>query len=170
MDVLNIINAVVVSLGIPTIIGAAIYIGKKLQILDDLKAVRDKFAVVESRVSDLWEAKLSFTSSPRQLNEIGNRILTESGINTIIESKQNDLLRIVKEKNPSTAYDAERIILDTVMKIPELYPNLVNNLKEGAFRVGKDIDTLLFVGGLHLRNRIFETLGFSLTDLDKPKK
>lgn len=36
MDALNLINAVVILIGIPTMLGAFIYIGRKLQILDTL--------------------------------------------------------------------------------------------------------------------------------------
>jgi hypothetical protein len=36
MNYLNVVNAVVVSLGVPTIIGFAISLGKKLQVLENL--------------------------------------------------------------------------------------------------------------------------------------
>lgn len=99
MNVLSIINAVVVSIGIPTIVGVAIYIGKKLQILEDLKGIRGKFDIVESRVSDLWADRLAPADSPRQLNERGNKILEESGIKKVIDEKKDDLLKLVQEKN-----------------------------------------------------------------------
>ena len=46
---------------------------------------------------------------------------------------------------------------------------MTDQLKQGAFKVGQSIDTVLFIGGLHLRDLIFPELGFSLTDLDKSK-
>ncbi len=42
MNLITIINAIILALGIPTIIGACVYIGTKLQILDDLKFTSDK--------------------------------------------------------------------------------------------------------------------------------
>ncbi len=168
MNILNIINAVIVSLGIPTIIGAAVYIGKKLQILEDLKDVRDKFAVVESRVGDLWKDKLAPSHSPRQLNDRGNTILSGSGIKEIIDKKKNDFLTVIKEKNMQNPYDAEQYILQVVSELKKDVV-IVNELKVGAFSVGADIDSVLLVGGIYLRNLIFPDLGFSVTDLDKPK-
>ncbi len=44
-DILNTINAYIVGIGIPTIICVALYVGKKLQVLDDLGPIREKFAV-----------------------------------------------------------------------------------------------------------------------------
>lgn len=169
MDILNIINAIVVSLGIPTIVGSAIYIGKKLQILEDLKDVRGRFDIVESRVSDLWADRLAPARSPRQLNEQGNKILEESGIKKIVDQKKNYLLQKIQEKNPATAYDAEMIIGTVMKELPRHCPDTLEDLKQGAFQVGADIDGVLFVGSIYLRNLIFKDLGFGLDDLDKSK-
>ncbi len=170
MDILNTINAIVVGIGIPTIIVGAIYIGRKLQILDDLKPLRDKFAIVESRVSDLWADRTAPAHSPRQLNDKGESILTGSGIKEVIEEKKNDLFAKVKETNPSNAYDAEKVILDVVSKIPEYYPELVAKLKDGAFKTGNDLDTVFLVGGIYFRNLIIGDLGFKIDDIDNAKQ
>ena len=57
MTIQNIISI----LGIPTIVVALIYIGKKLQILDaletDMKSIRNRFIVIEARVHELDEIK-----------------------------------------------------------------------------------------------------------------
>ena len=169
MDILNTINAIVVSIGIPTIIVVAIYIGRKLQILDDLQPLRDKFAIVESRVGDLWADRTASAHSPRQLNDKGRAILTGSGIKEVIEEKKNDLFAKVKETNPSNTYDAEKVILDVVSKIPEYYPELVAKLKDGAFKTGNDLDTVFLVGGIYLRNLIIGDLGFKINDIDNAK-
>lgn len=169
MNALNIINAVVVTLGLPTILGSAIYIGKKLQILEDLKGIRGRFDIVESRVGDLWADRLAPARSPRQLNENGNRVLQESGIKKIVDEKKDYLLKIVKEKAATNAYDTELTIARVMAELPKHCPDIVEELKQGAFNVGADIDAVLYVGGIYLRNLIFKDLGFSLDDLDKPK-
>lgn len=62
MTVLNLI----LSIGIPAIVVALIYIGRKLQALDalgqaldvlgsDVKNLRDRFIVVEDRIKTLWK-------------------------------------------------------------------------------------------------------------------
>lgn len=53
--------------------------------------------------------------------------------------------------------------------LPKHYPDVIRNLKEGAFHVGADLDAVLFVGSIYLRNLIFKDLKFDLDDLDKSK-
>ena len=48
-------------------------------------------------------------------------------------------------------------------------PEIIDELKQESFIVGQSIvgqsiDTVLFIGGLYLRNLIFLELGFSLID------
>ena len=106
----TIINVIGIS-GMVAIGGLLIYIGRKLQILDtiettmstlgnDFRKLYDRFSTVESRVEALWEGKISISKSPRQLNDLGNKILNESGIKQIVEKRKDKLLEIVKEKNP----------------------------------------------------------------------
>ncbi|MBI5003849.1 hypothetical protein HZC00_02035 [Candidatus Kaiserbacteria bacterium] len=135
----------------------------------DLKDVRERFMVVEDRVETLWKDKFAPSHSPRQLNDRGRTILDISGIKEIVESKKETLLEVVRKKGVANPYDAEKAVLDTVAEIPTHCPEVMEELKRGAFKAGADLDTVFLVGGIHLRNLIFPTLGFDLNDLDKPK-
>lgn len=137
--------------------------------LDKTETIGVDVADMRPKVDILWKDKYAPALSPRQLNDRGDNILNESGIKEIIESKKQKLFEAVKVVNPTNAYDAEQAISAVVEKLPELCPEVVDQLKEGAFRVGQNVDTVLFVGSIYLRNLIFSDLGFSLTDLDKPK-
>ena len=188
-DILN--TALQIIVPIIVIVGVFIAIGRKLELLDiinknteklgdsidKLKESQDKlkdshielserFIVVEDRVETIWKDKFAPSGSPRQLNELGNKILNESGIKQIIEGNKDKLLEIVKSKKPTNAYDAEQLILSVVNELPKHCPEIIDELKQGAFRVGQSIDTVLFIGGLYLRNLIFSELGFSLKDID----
>lgn len=156
-------------------------IGRKLEKLEtiekdlkeninpDLKSIRERFGVVEDRVETLWKDKLAPAHSPRQLNDNGNRILNESGIKDIVDEKKDILIDLVKAKGAKNAYDSEKAIEETMFELPLHCPDITDKLKNGAFKMGADINALLFVGSIYLRNQIFSDLGFSLTDLDKPK-
>lgn len=166
-------------IGLPAILGMLIYIGRKLQILDDirdsmknkiepeLQDVKERFMIVEDRVETIWKDRLAPTHSPRQLNAGGQEILAKSGIKEIVNEKKDLLLRLVKEKNPQNAYDAEQAIQEVMTDLPKHCPDIVDKLKDGAFRVGADLDAVLYVGSIYLRNTIFADLGFVLSDLDK---
>jgi hypothetical protein len=165
--ILNTINALIVGIGIPTGVGALIYIGRKLQILDDLSGVRERFAIVESRVSDLWKDRLAPASSPRQLNAVGKNVLDASGIKEIIDHQKDHLLNIVRDLHPTNPYDAEKVIMDVMSQFPDHCPDDIDRLKTGAFNAGVDLGAVLFVGAIYLRNLIFKDLGFALDDIDK---
>ena len=140
------------------------------EIKPDLKNVRERFGKTEDRVETLWKDKFAPAHSPRQLNERGNDVLKTSGIKEIIDQKKDELLKIIKTKDISNPYDAEQTILAVVGEMPKHCPDVVDKIKDGAFKSGVDIEGVLFVGGLYLRNLIFKpNLGFDLIDLDKPK-
>ncbi|MCX6716739.1 MAG: hypothetical protein NTV72_02360 [Candidatus Taylorbacteria bacterium] len=136
-------------------------------IKESLQEIREKFFVFESRVSDLWKDKLAPSGSPRQLNERGREILEQSGIKEIIEIKEEKIIELIKAKNPKTAFDAEKILLDIIAELPNHCPEIMDSLKNGAFRVGADIPALLFVAGIDLRDKIFPSLGFKIEDIDR---
>lgn len=201
MNWIDILNKAVIFIGVPTIIGFLVSVGKKLQTLDDvkqalnqkvlpdLKNVRERFSLIEGRVNtdipesirdvrehvreldrridDTWKSKLAPAHSPRQLNERGQRIFEESGIQAIIDERQEALLAEVKTHNPTNPYDAEQLIEDAVKAIPDRFPETIDTLKTGAFQSGESIDAVLFVGSIYLRNRIFKDLGFKIDDLDR---
>ena len=128
---------------------------------------KDRFIIIEDRMKILWKDEFAPTGSPRQLNERGNNILNGSGIKEIIDSKRNDFLSTAKSQNIANPYDAEKYVLKIVADLKT--PELIDNLKTGMYNTGSDIDTVLFVGGIYLRDLIFPDLGFATSDLDKPK-
>ncbi len=132
-----------------------------------LSEIREKFFVVESRVSDLWKDKIAPSHSPRQLNDRGEQILRTSGIKQIVDEKKDELLQLVKNKNVTNAYDAEMAINAVMLDLPRHCPDIVERLKQGAFEAGVEINTVLFAGSIYLRNLIFPDLNLSLEDLDK---
>jgi hypothetical protein len=134
----------------------------------DLKNIRERFMIVEDRVKTLWKDEFAPASSPRQLNERGVDILNGSGIKGIIEEKRNELFATLKSKELKNPYDAEQCVLQVVNELKK-DAVIVEKLKTGAFSVGADIDTVLFVGGIYLRDLVFPDLGFAIADLDKPR-
>ncbi|MDP1760191.1 MAG: hypothetical protein Q8L01_01920 [Candidatus Woesebacteria bacterium] len=138
------------------------------EIKPDLKNVRERFVVIEDRVKNWGKDEVAPAHSPRQLNERGKNILSESGIKKIIDEKKNELFNLIRGKNKTNPYDTEQSVLQVVSELKN-DPMIVEKLKTGAFAVGTDIDTVLLVGGFYLRDLIFPELGFSITDLDKPK-
>ena len=151
---------------------AIVWKGKK-EIAEEIKKslgdLPQRFMSVENKMEILWKDEVAPSHSPRQLNERGQSILNESGIKRIIDANRGKLFDLVRERGASNPYDAENAIEEVVSRMPEYFPDTIDELKNGAFATGVDIDTLLYVGSIYLRNSIFEDLGFSVTDLDKKK-
>ena len=76
-------------------------------------------------------------------------------------------MELVKAEYPQTAFDAEQALIKVMNDLPTHSPDIVNDLKDGAFQVGADISALLFVGALYIRDTIFTSLGFRTDDIDK---
>lgn len=142
-----------------------VYFTKK--IFDNTDSISKDVSEIKPKVDILWQDKLAPAYSPRQLNERGNDVLTKSGIKEIIDEKKPKLLELVKEKDIKNPYNAEKSIEEVMRQLPVYCPDVVDKLKDGAFKTGSDLGSILFVGSIYLRNQIFPDLGFSLTDLDK---
>lgn len=162
---------IILSIGIPTIVIALIYIGRKLQILDSVEktvdSIYDRFIKTEERVETLWKDKVAPAHSPRRLNEYGQKILAESSIKEIIDEKKGVLLEIIKKQDIKNAYDAEQAILSVAEELTKHCPDIIDKLKTGAFNAGASLDTVLLVGGIYLRDLVFPDLGFSVEQIDK---
>lgn len=144
-----------------------VYFTKK--IFDNTDSISKDVSDMKPKVEILWLDKIAPAHSPRQLNERGNKILNKSGIKEIVDEKKSILLDLVKAKNTKNPYDTEIAIGEIMNQLPIHCPDVVDKLKNGAFKTGSDIGSVLYVGSVYLRNQIFGDLGFSLTDLDKPK-
>jgi hypothetical protein len=135
-----------------------------------LAELRDRFAVVEGRVEALWADRLAPAQSSRALNERGLEILEGSGIKDIVDEHRLELEEMLRAKNPRTAYDAEREAIACVRALPDTVPTVLGRIKAGAFKVGADIDTILFVGGVYFRDTVLPTLGLANGQPDSGKR
>lgn len=137
---------------------------------DDLRDMKPKVDDMFPKVDILWKDKVAPAHSPRNLNDYGITILNSSGIKEVIEEKKSVLLTLVKTLDAKNAYDAEQAVLSVVKELPKHCPDVIDRLKAGAFKTGANLDTVLLVGGIYLRDLIFPNLGFSVEEIDKHKK
>jgi hypothetical protein len=135
-------------------------------IADELKQLRTDLSVRIDNLADLSiQNRLSEAHSPRQLNDAGKKVLNDSGINTVVDDKFEYIVNKVKSKNPENAYQAEQAILDAVEHLID-DPAIKDAVENGAFQSGQPIAAVLYVGGLYIRDRVLETIGFEIKDID----
>ena len=171
------INQLVILFGVPTIFVVLIYIGRKLQILDDVKKSADATQkevkgidrmvnIIKTKMDILWSERVAPSGSPMQLNERGQKILKESGIKEIVDERFDELLNKIKEKNPSNAYQVQENSKKVVYKLKD-DRDLIPKLEMSAYEAGVDIDTILLVGAIYLRDLALPKFDWKLEDVDK---
>jgi hypothetical protein len=135
----------------------------KKQLDDGYKELRGG---INNILKMLAEKGLAASDSPRKLTEDGRKVLTASGIDAIVDDKYDLIVERVGELKPENPYQAEQAVLDTVAALKN-DPVLRDAIEEGAFKSGYFVDSVLFVGGLHIRDRVLKDLGFNIDDIDK---
>ena len=177
----NIILKILIGIGIPTMIGASIYIGRKLQILDNLEKnnktfcqnttnaiVRITNAIVEIQTHLTGKGfaikqRLAYTSnSPLNLTDYGEILMEESGFNDIIgnSEKREYLIKLVITKQPKTNYDIQQFSMDTMAELVELNDPAVIPLKNYAYKKGLNLEIILNSAGIVLRDEIMKEFKF----------
>lgn len=126
-------------------------------IKDKVKQI-PKLAEDVAKLTGLWEGTLAASHSPRQLTPLGKSILEKSGIGKIVDERFSQILDEVREAAPENAYRAEQDIITVVGKFREDNA-LLSALENGAFQSGSDVDSVLLVGAIYIRDRVLEALG-----------
>lgn len=151
---------------IAILLGAIGYFIKR--ILDRTEKIGDDVAEIKPKVSVLWELQFAESHSPLTLNEKGKDILSKSGIKEFVNKVLVQLVDSIKEKNPKNAYQIQEFAKE-VMSNVKINPEILPRLQKGAFDTGVDVDTVLFVGSLYLRDLALPKFNFKLEDIDDQK-
>jgi len=109
---------------------------------------------------------LAESQSPMQLSDKGKKVLKNSGIDTVVSDKFDSIVEQVKKLKPANSYQAEHAVLTVVSNLVN-DPTLKDAIEEGAFNSGYAIGSVLFAGGLYIRDRVLEKLDFKIDEIDK---
>ncbi len=127
MTAIQWVNTVIVFIGTPTIIGALIYIGKKLHLLDSLEKSTDKIKHNMKVFSDYLirhHSKFNPTElqalSPLNLTEAGQKFIKDVGFDNVLEKNQQDFFNFIDSEEPKLKYDVE---VAATKSIYSLYDN-----------------------------------------------
>lgn len=129
----------------------------------DVNEIKTTIPVLANRVETLWKARIAGSNSPRQLNELGEKIFEQSGIKQIIEENSERIIQKVRVNKPQTTYKAEEYIIEAVQELKN-DPSLIVLLEDGAFKVGSDVDTVLLAGAIGMRDSILTQLDLKLSN------
>lgn len=139
-------------------LGWSVFIGRKLQIMDDLKT---GFKDLQTDVRDLinriskMEGKLegvSASASPVQPTELGARYIKESGLEKILDERKTSLCDNLKNSLPQNyaEYDVQETARRVMLSLKD--EPMMRPVKEYAFKEGVEVEVILGVGALWLRD------------------
>ena len=109
-------------IGIPTIIGCLIYIGKKIQILNELHSSIQKIKHNIKVISDSlirsqyieFDHTILEPYSPLRLTDKGKTYLDELGLIQIIKDNKKDFFEYIQSETPTTKLDVELAAMKAV--------------------------------------------------------
>jgi hypothetical protein len=135
-------------------------------IIPTLTTISAGVSYLQGTMDKLNINRVTKSKSPLVLNDHGLKILTDSGIDKIIDDNYETILSKVKNSNPINAYQAQETIKDVVKDLIN-NPKLKNVIEIGAFSCGSDVSTVLFVGAINIRDKILTELNLYPKDIDE---
>ena len=134
--------------------------------IDELKPDVKLIPFIKERVDVLWASRYTEPGSPMVLTEAGKKILLDSKIENFTTEYYNEILIKVKEKSLGNPYQVQEALFEIIRN----YKNnneCIRKLENAAFTAGVDVDTVLFVGAVNIRNKIIGDLYMKVEDIDK---
>lgn len=112
--ILSVLNEVSLLIGIPTILGCFLYMGRKFQVLDDLKEDLEKVKHNVKLIADfLTRKEPSFDASklkhysPLRLTENGMAFIKTLGFDGVFRDNKKEFFAFINEEEPKVKYDVE---------------------------------------------------------------
>lgn len=125
-----------------------------------------RLIAVEAKVDGLWRQNTTVSRSPMILNDVGHRIIESSKISELTDKYYDQIVRDVKVLNPPNPFQAQEVLISIVKKFKD-NEDCKERLERAAFNSGYDIDTVLFVAAINIRDRVIIDLGFKMEDIDR---
>ena len=130
----------------------------------DLKVKHTEVATKLEERTGSAEAKVLKRKSPVSLNDYGEKILKESTGDSFVINNLDNLVEKIKRKNPGSAYDVQVYAKDVISEVSS--EDRFVPIKDYAFKEGLDLEVLVVVMGVYLRDLALSRLGFKPEDLD----
>lgn len=129
----------------------------------ELQTVRERAVKCETILKE--REALAKRKSPLSLTERGTNLLKNSKGDRFIDENLEELKKLIDDEAPPTAYDVQELSQKTIASFkddPRFIP-----LKDYLYKEGEDINDLVFVMGIYLRDKVLMANGMKIEDIDK---
>lgn len=117
---------IISAVGFVSVIGGLLHIGRKLQVLDDVKITTDKIKANVKVLTDfLIRANTSFdpselqSYSPLQMTDVGRKLIAETGFGSVFDVHRQEFFQLIDEEEPKLQYDVEQAAIKSVYTLAE---------------------------------------------------
>ena len=128
----------------------------------EIREIRDKVISCETSLRE--RAPLKKAKSPVSLTERGDKVLGESGGRFFVETNYEELKKSVEDQNPNNPYDIQEVSHKVSMEL-KTDPR-INTIKDYAFKEGLELDDILDIMGIYLRDKILKDRNISVEAID----
>lgn len=116
----------IVAIGVPAIVVALIYIGRKLQVLDELQITIGKMKLNLKVIGDFLTRNHSEFNpkelqgySPLHLTEEGKRFIHNIGFSRIFEKYKEEFFKCIRNEHPKLKYDVEAAAIKSIYTLSD---------------------------------------------------
>lgn len=127
--------------------------------------IRDKVIACETA---LFKKVLTRRTSPVNLTEAGDKVLIDSKGKDFVDNNYQDLKQRVDGKKPQTSFDIQEASREVIEGLKKDFR--MNEIKDYLFREGMELNDMVEVLGIYLRNKILEEKGVNISDIDNHSK
>lgn len=133
------------------------------KISDNVQAIRDKVISCETSLKE--REPLTRRRSPVTLTDRGTKILIESTGKTFVDTNFSDLYARVEAMTPKSAYDVQefsKLVIEQLKDDDKFKP-----FKDYAFKEGLEIEDIIVVLGICLRDKVLIAKQWNVEDIDQ---
>jgi hypothetical protein len=131
-----------------------------------VKTIDGKVDKLADKFDNLLLGKFTQSKSPLQLNENGLKIFNEPEIKEFVKKYYDLFKNNLIALNPETAYQAQQKLLEVVDKL-KFEPDCQKMIENFAFNSGLQVEILLKLIAIGIRDQILSEIGFSPDEIDK---
>ena len=129
----------------------------------EIREIRDM--AVECKTSLKEREPLVSRRNPLVLSDKGKAVLTESGGKAFIDGNLQELKEKLNALNMETAYDIQESSKSVIDEMKD--DKRLNPIKEYLFKEGREIEEIVLIFGIYLRDIILKEMGIEITEIDK---
>jgi hypothetical protein len=122
-----------------------------------VSSIESKMTEMHVKVEELWRVRTTGSNSPLILNSVGKKILHSSQIEHFISDNYKTIVDKVKARKPKNSFQIQEEVIHALYSFKK-NPEFKTKFENCAFNSGTDIDTVLFVAAINVRDSILKEI------------